>query len=435
MKVDLEDRPSSDDRRVVAALGAGMRALYQPIVRLSDRRVVAYEALARGAPGTGLETPTELAAAASASGFGVALDWECRRVALLGALEAGLDGGRALFVNVEPGFADSEAPAGLEALVDEALRRFPVVIELTERALTDHPTELLALVDSLRARGARIALDDVGGADPRSLALMPFLRPDVIKLDLAVLQQSPSRESAAVVHAVNAEAEATGALVLAEGIETEAHLRRARALGATHGQGWLFGHPARIEPGVGEPIELAPASERRLLSPATPFEIVTAEKPTRRGDKPLLLELSRSIEAQTRHQGSAAVVLATFQEARYFTPASAARYAELAEGAALVAALGVGLSGEPRPGVRGVSLEAAERLRGEWNVTAVAPHFAAAFVGRDLGDTGPDSERRFDFALTYERDLVVRAARAMMGRIAGLGAGGAASPAGSADAS
>lgn len=421
VELGLHDRQADGESGVVAALGAGVRAAYQPIVRLSDRRVVAYEALARGAPGTGLETPSELAAAARAAGLLVALDWECRRVALRGALAAGLGGGQALFVNVEPGFAASQAPAGIETLVDEALRHFPVVVELTERALTDHPTELLALVDSLRARGARIALDDVG-SDPRSLALMPFLRPEVIKLDLGVLQGAPSRETATLVHAVNAEAEATGALVLAEGIETENHLRRARALGATHGQGWLFGRPGEIAPGGGEAIELVAPSERRLLSTATPYEIVTAEAETRRGEKPLLLELSRSIEAQTRHQGSAAVVLTTFQEARYFTPGSAARYAELAENAALVAALGVGLPGEPRPGVRGVSLAAAERLRGEWNVTVVAPHFAAAFVSRDLGDGGPDAGRRFDFALTYQRDLVVRAARAMMGRIAGLGA-------------
>lgn len=419
VELGLHERLEDGESRVVAALGAGVRAVYQPIVRLADRRVVAYEALARGAPGTGLETPSELALAAREAGLLVALDWECRRVALRGALAAGLGGGQALFVNVEPGFAASQAPAGVEALVDEALRHFPVVVELTERALTDHPTELLALVDSLRARGARIALDDVG-SDPRSLALMPFLRPEVIKLDLGVLHRAPSRESAAVVHAVNAEAEATGALILAEGIETEDHLRRARAFGATHGQGWLFGRPGEIAPDGNEAIELVAASERRLLSSATPYEIVTAEAETRRGEKPLLLELSRSIEAQTRNQGAAAVVLTTFQEARYFTPGSAARYAELAEGAALVAALGVGLSGEPRPGVRGVSLAAAERLRGEWNVTVVAPHFAAAFVGRDLGDGGPDAERRFDFALTYQRDLVVRAARAMMGRIAGL---------------
>ncbi|MBA3867218.1 MAG: hypothetical protein H0X42_12895 [Solirubrobacterales bacterium] len=93
----------------------------------------------------------------------------------------------------------------------ELLKRgggFPVVIELTERALTARPTELLSLVDRL--------------------ALMPFLRPDVIKLDLKLMQDRPSREIAEVVHAVNAESERTGSLVLAEGIEASRWRRPSR---------------------------------------------------------------------------------------------------------------------------------------------------------------------------------------------------------------
>jgi hypothetical protein len=60
-------------------------------------------------------------------------------------------------------------------LLEEALERFPLVVELTERALPNHTT------------------------------------------DLGLMQNSPSREIAEVVHAVNAEAERTGALILAEG--------------------------------------------------------------------------------------------------------------------------------------------------------------------------------------------------------------------------
>ena len=74
---------------------------------------------------------------------------------------------------------------------------------------------------------------------------------------------------------------------------------------------------------------------------------------------------------------------------RHFTPKSAARYDALASSA------------------------------GEWNVTVIAPHFAGAFVARDLGDTdGPDMERRFDFCLTYDRDLAIEAARGLLARIA-----------------
>jgi hypothetical protein len=306
-----------------------------------------------------------------------------------------------------------------DPLLEEALGRFPLVVELTERALPNHTTDLIPLAEDLRRRGARIALDDVG-TDPRSLALMPFLRPDVIKLDLGLLHNSPSREIAEVVHAVNAEAERTGALILAEGIETEDHLRRALALGASYGQGWLCGRPGELQPdrprlGAGFPLRRQEAP----CTPAqrTPFEIVSEKRPLRRADKDLLLELSLSIERQTSNQGSAAVVISSFQEASYFTAETAGRYARLADDAALVAALGVGMDAEPAPGVRGIHLHPDEALRGEWNVTVLGPHFGAAFVARDLGDEGPDRDRRFDFALTHDRELVTEVARSMMRRL------------------
>ena len=49
-------------------------------------------------------------------------------------------------------------------------------------------------------------------------------------------------------------------------------------------------------------------------------------------------------------------------------------------------------------------------MRGEWDVVVIGPHFAAALLARDLGDTGPDMQRTFDDALTYDRDTVIRAA-------------------------
>src|ERR1700761_7876620 len=276
---------------LMAALATGIHSIYQPIVRLADRRVIAYEALARGPAGSPLELPETLFATARREGLETTLDWECWRAALRGALEGGIGPGRALFVNVEPSSAASWVPEIGDPLLEDALANFPLVVELTERALPNHTTDLIPLAEDLRRRGARIALDDVG-TDPRSLALMPFLRPDVIKLDLKLMQNSPSREIAEVVHAVNAEAERTGALILAEGIETEDHLRRALALGASYGQGWLFGRPGEwredpAPPDAFSPLRRTPATV--LPSRRTPFEIVAAERPTRRADKQLLL--------------------------------------------------------------------------------------------------------------------------------------------------
>src|SRR4051812_18545466 len=92
----------------IAALLAdgGARSVYQPIVRLPERRVVAYEALARGPVGSPLESPAALFAAAGTEGLVAELDWACRIAAMSGALEGGIDPATALLVNVEPDVLD-----------------------------------------------------------------------------------------------------------------------------------------------------------------------------------------------------------------------------------------------------------------------------------------------------------------------------------------
>ena len=47
----------------------------------------------------------------------------------------------------------------------------------------------------------------------------------------------------------------------------------------------------------------------------------------------------------------------------------------------------------------------------------LGPHFAGALVAVDLGDGGDDMERRFDYCLTYDRDLVIAAATVLMRRV------------------
>lgn len=411
----LEPSPAAQiiERRAVVSL-------YQPLVDLYGGETVAYEALARGPDGSGLERPDLLFAAAAEADLDVEMEWECQRAALEGAVVTGLASGQALFLNIEPRLLTVERPEWLDRLARVALERCPLFVEFTERSLTDRPAELLAAVERLRGLGVGIALDDVG-ADPRSLALMPFLSPDVIKLDLRLVQENPSLQIAEIVHAVSAEAERSGAIVLAEGIETEEHRQTALALGARYGQGWLFGRPAPLPPPAQAVANVIPRPYRRNLErPHSPFEVVIESLPTRTGNKQLLLALSLQIEGRTSSLGRSAVVLSSFQEARHFSAQTRARYSFLARKAALVGALGVGLEECPATGVRGVALESADPLRGEWNVTVIDPHFAMAFVARDLGDAGADMDRRFDFAITYDRDLAVRAAQAMMGRLADL---------------
>lgn len=394
-----------------------IRAVYQPIVDLRTGDTVAFEALARGPAGTPLESPAALFASARAAGRLVELDEACRRTALGTAARAGL---RApLFVNVEPDALRSGGVASLQRTLDGHAGLVPV-LEVTERALTSRPSDLLYFLHAARALGWRIALDDVG-ADVRSLALMPIVRPDVVKLDLALVQENPSREGAAVIGAVSAECERTGALVLAEGIEHHRHLQRALAMGATLGQGWLFGRPAEL------PGDVGAGGLAALGGPVPPpprggsaFDVVARNRETRVAGWPLLLQISLLLEEQAAGLGREAVVVGAFQEAVRFTPATAHRYAALARRASLVAALGVGLPIEPAPGVRGASLDPDDPLRGEWSVVVLGAHFSAALVAREREAAG--GVRAFEYAVTHERGMVADAAAALLDKVTALSA-------------
>ncbi|WP_433292340.1 sensor domain-containing phosphodiesterase [Actinoplanes sp. CA-030573] len=397
------------DRRAVTPV-------FQPLVEIATGKVLGYEALSRGPAGTPWESPATLFAAARAAGREHELDWICRAQAYRAILAAGADPDLTWFVNMEPTAWQAACPPDLAPVVAEAEARLRVVTEMTERAIADDPSGLLAATAACRTAGWGVALDDVG-AVPMSLALMPFVQPDVVKLDMGLLRAPGDPHTARVVTAVAAHAETSGAVVLAEGIETAEHLAVARAMGATVGQGWFFGRPGPLPRGVRAgsrlPFLPPPRSDDR-----TPFEVVAARRPVAQATKAQLMPMSRHLEAVAADGREPCVLLACFQEARHFTPGTARRFARMAARGPLVAALGAGLDDEPAPGVRGACLGEDDTLRDEWNVLVIGPHRAAALVAHDLGDDGPDRERRFEFALTHDRGLVLEAARSLLGWIA-----------------
>lgn len=215
--------------------------LFQPIVDLATGAVVGAEALARGPAGTPLERPDLLFAAAERAGQLGAMDLLCAERALECALAAPVRL-PLLFVNAEPAVLDQPLSPHLLELLLGGLP-FRTVLEYTERALSTVPAALLRIAGMSHRLGNGIALDDVG-ADPMSLAFLPFADPDVIKLDMHLLRHPAAASTARVSAAVTAAARRTGAKIIAEGIETSADIATARALGAHWGQGWHFGRPA-----------------------------------------------------------------------------------------------------------------------------------------------------------------------------------------------
>ncbi len=390
-------------------LGRGdITTLYQPIIDLETGAALGYEALARGTHGSALESPVALFAAARTDGCVAELDWACRAAALSGALDAGLGNACTLFVNIEPDTDGDTVPDRYKELIERATGELRIVVEVTEQAIVDRPAELLRLLDWARDRSWGVAIDDIG-ANPNSLAMMPFLEPDVVKLDLSLVQTRPTPEIGQVVSAVLGQTERTGATVLAEGIETEAHREAAMAMGATLGQGFLLGRPAPLPASIPQPTETIPLKGAVSgRDEVTPFSVVRSARPLRRGPKRLIVDLAHHLEEQALAAREAPVILSTFQQGERLDEASRQRYARLVAQGCFVVVIGPHVSRSPAAGVRSARLPVAHRLNEEWSVILVGPHYSGALVAR--GTAGDD----YDFAVTHDRDLVVEAGRALL---------------------
>jgi len=403
---------SSELQRVLDA--GQLRTAFQPIVDLVTGEVAAFEALTRGPHGSPLERPDRMFAAARDEGLLGVLDAACLATAFANARRVGIGTSAALFVNVEPRTLDRSLEF-LDAL-EPGVR---VVVELTERELLARPADLLQTVALARRRGWAIALDDVG-ADPRSLALLPIVQPDLVKLDLRLVQDQPDGHTAAIATAVQAEAERSGMRILAEGVETEQQLQFARSLGATFSQGWLHGRPQEA-PVVPEAravdLTVLRRGDTQPAPAATPAQLVHPHRELREATKPLLVQISRHLERQATAAGDTAIVLGTFQHARYFEGASARRYVDLGAACAFVGAFAVDMPLAPAAGVRGGLLAPGDPLVGEWDVVVIGAHFAGALIAVDRGDAVPEPQRRFDYLVTYQRDVVQDLARSLLARI------------------
>jgi EAL domain-containing protein (putative c-di-GMP-specific phosphodiesterase class I) len=398
-----QDAPGPDPGTTFARLGlSDVRTFYQPVFDLRDGSVVGYEALVRGQTGTDLESPEQLFAAARTADLVAEFDAALREAAVRG-FDLNGSGPFALFLN-----------AAAEALGDAAEQipstRQTVVIEITEQALIANPDSLLHALTRFRTQGWGVAIDDVG-ADSRSLALMPLLYPDVIKLDLRRLQERTPEDIARIVGAVGAESERRQALVLAEGIDSEEQLAAARAFGAQLGQGFLLGEPAPLPGALPEPgRKLRLTDSGGDLAGESPFRRVTNWKRPAHGSRELAEATAGLIMRQALALGETAVVLAAFPDEDHLQPAQAEELRELAKSLAFVGAL-CAPQELADAGVRTGRLAPDDALRGTWTVTALGPGLAACFVACE------SENGTYELATSYDRDLVVESALLIMARL------------------
>jgi EAL domain-containing protein (putative c-di-GMP-specific phosphodiesterase class I) len=220
---------------------------FQPIMDLQTRTVLGYEALSRGARGSGLEPADALFGAAEAHELLVELDRLCRQRALLSSSR--IPSTAKIFVNTLPGTIRDPQFRG-KALIDflDRAQVSPdrIVIEITEKLVIDNYTLFREAMTYYTDLGMSFAVDDVG-AGYSGLESIARLKPTYLKIDIALVRDvHASLVNREMVKAIVAMGRGIGATVIAEGIHAEEEARALLSMGVSWGQGFLL---ARPEPG------------------------------------------------------------------------------------------------------------------------------------------------------------------------------------------
>jgi EAL domain-containing protein (putative c-di-GMP-specific phosphodiesterase class I) len=239
MEPGAVDTLAARDRVSAVIAGGLIDAVVQPIVYLDSGTVTAVESLSRFSS-EARRAPDVWFAEAEDVGLGLQLeDLAVRRA--LRALDQ-LPGSVTFGLNISYEMLVSGRMTALLA-GQPAQRMF---VELTEHVMFgDYELAREAIAD-LRARGVRVAIDDVG-AGYSSFRHVLELAPDAIKLDRCFtsgIEHDRARRAMAAgfVHF----AREMGIDLIAEGIETESELEAVRSLGVTLGQGYLIARPGPV---------------------------------------------------------------------------------------------------------------------------------------------------------------------------------------------
>ncbi len=250
-----EELASAGDALARLIAGEGLTMVVQPIsdVRGGAVSAHAYEALARfGQPREGM-SPLHWFSLAQELGQRPALERACLRGAL--ELLADRPDGTSLSVNLSaPVLLETETTAMLEAAGDALADDLQgLIVEITEETLVHGDAQLAGAIEPLRARGARLAVDDMG-AGYSGLRQITTVHPSYLKLDRSLVSGIDSDgERAALVQALAGYSIQVGSLLVAEGVETEAELATIRRLGVPLVQGFYLSRPGRPWPQASDP--------------------------------------------------------------------------------------------------------------------------------------------------------------------------------------
>lgn len=221
---------------------------YQPQVDVATGRITGLEALVRwNHPAKGRVPPVNFIPLAEETGLIVPLGLWVLNEACRQARDWQDMGLKPLTIAVNVSarqFADPDFAAHVaEAIERHRLQSRWLELEVTESTVMQDADRALAMMESLRALGVRLSIDDFGSgySSLSALKTFPF---DRLKMDRSLVEALPGDKTAvAIASAVISLAQTLKLSVLAEGVETDAQLECLRQMRCEEAQGFRFSKP------------------------------------------------------------------------------------------------------------------------------------------------------------------------------------------------
>jgi len=253
MRARKTDRLSIESNLRRALERDEINILYQPIVRLDDRAIAGFEALARwNHPKLGRLSPAEFITVAEETGLIVELGLFVleRAARQLGAWQRTLRHRESLFCSVNVSSRQLLRHDLIQdlrtVLARTPLTRGSLKLELTESVVMENPEHAAQMLQRIRELGAGLSLDDFG-TGYSSLSYLQRFPFDTIKIDQSFVRTTAKGTRPVILRSIVALAHDLGMEVVAEGAETDSDAVELSQLGCEYAQGFAFGEPMSAE--------------------------------------------------------------------------------------------------------------------------------------------------------------------------------------------